>query len=603
MAVYERVSPSIAFIDVGSGTGSGVLTEGGYLVTNAHVVWPYEKVRVVFPNGVEIEDVPVIDFDLIADLAVIGPLDVDLPGLPLVDGERLSIGSPVYLIGYPGEVESIPQASLSQGLLSRRREWEQGGITYLQADAAIAGGQSGGALISENGDVVGISGFSFTEGVFALAASAADIEPRIQALIAGEDAGQLGERSLFGATPRENHTVLVESQRRLPSFVVDEPPGTHFEAQLSPLDDYAIEVYDVNGEQVATSYDSEIGINRASFDIDLAAPYFILIAPTSDNSAATAISLTGSKPFWKLNDRDDGQLIRNGETKRASIDIPGESDSYRIALQKGEEVTIKVDSILLDAVLSLYDRESSRPGDVIAVDDDSGGGLFGLNPAITYRSPKNGLFEIAVFAGPEDMGGYFITVDQPYEGAPTAVVPTPTITPIASEAGKMWLYRFEGRPHFSLQYPAGWQAEATTGAFRDACDSLTACFSPSDDPVVLMIEVEDLREVGWDGMSQEEYADIIIADLQASVVEFALIDREERTTAGGWQIEDIEYAFGENSILHAHRLIALANDVGFNATYILPSVPESFALGEAERIYLDGLDRIVDYSFDSFVID
>src|SRR5687767_15029955 len=38
--VFERVSPSVAFVETPSGTGSGLLLEGGYLLTNAHVVWP-----------------------------------------------------------------------------------------------------------------------------------------------------------------------------------------------------------------------------------------------------------------------------------------------------------------------------------------------------------------------------------------------------------------------------------------------------------------------------------------------------------------------------------------------------------------------------------
>jgi S1-C subfamily serine protease len=601
-AVYERVSPSIAFIDVPSGTGTGVLREDGYLITNAHVVWPFAKARVVFANGAEIEDAPVVGSDLMADLAVLGPLAVDLPGLPLGDGESLGIGSRVYLIGYPGEVEKFPQPSLSQGLISRRREWEQAGITYLQADAATAGGQSGGALVSEDGEVIGITGFSLVNGNYALAASAADVRPRIQALIAGEDADQLGDRRLLAATPKADHTILLENRWRLPVFIVDEPPGTQFEAQLLPVDDYAIEVYDVYGEEVASSYDSEIGINHASFDIDVAAPYFLHIVPTSEEAAATVISLSGSKPFWRLNDRDDGQLLKQGEVKKASIDIPGESDTYRLALQKGDEVTIKVDSILLDAALALYDRESVDPDSPVAFDDDSGGGLFGINPALTYRPPKSGLYEVVVFADVEDIGGYFISVGQPYEGAPTAVAPTPTPTPIASEVGAMRLYRFPGRPRFSLQYPAFWQ-DKPTGAFRDACEAFTACFTDANGALGLMIDIDDLEELGLSGISQEEYANVLIADLQDGAREFELLDRRERTSAGGRPVVELEYVFGDNQIVRARRLIAVSKNVGFSAAYVVPPVIGGLEANDDVRAALGLLERIIDYSFASFTID
>ena len=57
--VYARVAPSVPFIQTPSGSGSGVLIDGGYVVTNYHVVWPYEAVEVVFPGGRESQIVPV----------------------------------------------------------------------------------------------------------------------------------------------------------------------------------------------------------------------------------------------------------------------------------------------------------------------------------------------------------------------------------------------------------------------------------------------------------------------------------------------------------------------------------------------------------------
>lgn len=600
-AIYERVSPSIAFVDVGIGSGTGVLSEKGYLITNAHVVWPFETVRVVFPDATEIVDAPVAGLDLMADLAVVGPLAIDLPGLPFADGESEVIGSRVYLIGYPGEVESFPQASLSQGVLSRRREWEQAGITFLQSDAAIAGGQSGGALVSERGELIGISGLRFAEGNFALAASAVDVEPRRQALIAGKDADQLGDRLLFGSAPRESHTVLIENRRYRPAFVVNEPLGTEFEAQLSQLDDYAILVSDIFGDEIASSFDSEIGTNRVTFKIEVEAPYFLTITPTADIAGAT-VTLTGSKPFWQLSDPDDGQFVQRGHTKRGSIDLIGEIDTYQIVLGEGEEINIKVNS-MLDAVLALYDRESFDSDEALAFDDDSGHGVLGLDPELTFRAPENGVYVVEVFARDDEVGGYFLTVDTPYAGAPTPIVPTPTVTPIASEVGDMRRYHFEGRPHFSIQYPADWLDEAMTDAFRDGCESYSVCFAPPDEPAMLMILVENLEESGWGGSSQEEYAEIIIEDLRENTSEFELIKRQKRTAADGRQVEEIEYRFWDSEQLRARRLVFLHEDVGFNAIYVLPSVSGAVELNEDQEAFQDDIERMIDYSFDSFDID
>ena len=135
------------------------MIEGGYVLTNNHVVWPYDDVRVVLPDGTELEGVPVFNSDPLADLAVLGPIDVSAPPLTLSDGEDLAIGSELYLVGYPAEMELFPQPTITSGILSRLREWERAGITYFQTDAAIAGGQSGGVLVDARANVIGISGW------------------------------------------------------------------------------------------------------------------------------------------------------------------------------------------------------------------------------------------------------------------------------------------------------------------------------------------------------------------------------------------------------------------------------------------------------------
>ena len=116
--IFTAISPAVAFVDTPMGTGSGVLIQGGYLLTNAHVVWPFSAVRVVFPDGSEYVDTPVVGWDLIADLALVGPIETEIEPAPLVDAGELAIGSDVYLIGYPAEEETFPQPSITYGILS-----------------------------------------------------------------------------------------------------------------------------------------------------------------------------------------------------------------------------------------------------------------------------------------------------------------------------------------------------------------------------------------------------------------------------------------------------------------------------------------------------
>lgn len=88
-------------------------------------------------------------------------------------------------------------------------------MTYFQTDATIAGGQSGGVLVSKTGEVIGISGFSFTEGDFGLVASAADVLPRLQKLIDDEDIAGLGERwvPLEGGRQEYDFTYVIPGIR------------------------------------------------------------------------------------------------------------------------------------------------------------------------------------------------------------------------------------------------------------------------------------------------------------------------------------------------------------------------------------------------------
>ena len=180
--VYAKVAPSIPIVLSDYGHGSGILIPGDYVLTNHHVVWPNEfddTATVLFADGTEYVDVPVVATNPWADLAVLGPLETDKRPLPLADGEQLPPGSDLYLVGYPAEYEQYagyaPEPTITRGILSRVRHWDGYDITLLQTDAAIAGGQSGGALVDGHGRVVGVSTWWWTfQAGFGVATSAAD---------------------------------------------------------------------------------------------------------------------------------------------------------------------------------------------------------------------------------------------------------------------------------------------------------------------------------------------------------------------------------------------------------------------------------------------
>ncbi|MYC20281.1 MAG: SH3 domain-containing protein [Caldilineaceae bacterium SB0662_bin_25] len=399
--IFEMVSPAIAFIHTGASTGSGVLVEGGYVVTNAHVVWPFNAVVVVFPDGSVYREVPVVGWDLLVDLAVLGPVPTQVEPVPMLDGENISIGSEVYLIGYPGEVEAYPKTTMTRGILSRLREWESVGITFFQTDAAITGGQSGGALVSDMGEVIGISGFSFRKE-FGLAASSADLLPRVRQLIAGRDPSGLGKRELNmdGGSPRHRLT----SQNYGDAYIINEPAGTAIEIRFVGAEDVSFQILDKYGNKHADSETSSLSFVTRSHG-----PLFLIPSHVSDE-----ITLEANHRLVHFDEPDRGRRIQVGEILHGNIDFPTNVDYFFLYLERNETVEIVARSILADTQLTVWGYQEETLG-VWIRDQNSGGGLFGGDAKIVFQAPFTGEYYVDVenvHSSWHAPAGYLVSVDQ-----------------------------------------------------------------------------------------------------------------------------------------------------------------------------------------------
>lgn len=517
--IFENVSPSIVYIETPAGSGSGMLMEGGYIVTNAHVVWPFDMVRVVFPDGSEFEETSVVAWDLMVDLAVVGPLETAVSPLTLVDGESLVIGSDVYLIGYPGEVDEFPEPTITRGLISRLREWEAVGVTYFQTDADIAGGQSGGVLVSEKGEVIGISGFRFTEAQFGLVASAADIAPRIPQLIAGEDSDELGERRFFAENGRSENEALLNDRLDSAIFALSQPLDTEVEIELSGDGDGTIRVIDSYGRFIAqiddTFQDEEVG----SFTIESELPYFIIIEQNEDT--LNRYEINSSHPLFSYSDADDGRTIQLGDVAAGNVDYPGDVDYFIITLQAGQVININVDSVLIDPFVAVDYLQSGNDDTVL--DDDSGGGMFGLSAELSYEAPISTRYTFIVFdASFSNMGGYIFSVDEPSEGDPTPIAPEPTATPSTSPFGLTILYESQNHP-FAFYRPANWLEHLQN------CPS-EACFAPGGGSIVY---VDEFFSTQADSTLEEVVETAVIPSLDETYLSFELLSLEYITTETG----------------------------------------------------------------------
>ena len=140
------------------GIGSGFLISGdGYLITNNHVIDGGDEIKITLANGDEY-DGTLIGSDKKTDLAVVKiESDEVFPFVQWGNDEQSRIGDWVLAIGHPFGLSG--SASASTGIISARgRDIRSGPYdNYLQVDAAINRGNSGGPLFNLNGEVIGIN--------------------------------------------------------------------------------------------------------------------------------------------------------------------------------------------------------------------------------------------------------------------------------------------------------------------------------------------------------------------------------------------------------------------------------------------------------------
>lgn len=148
--VPETIYDSVAVVYTSKGLGSGFAIDKNIIITNAHVVEDFIDVSVKLYND-ETCSGKVIKIDKNIDLALI-QVDKALTPLKLGSEDNISIGKEVYAIGAP---KDIPY-TMTKGIISAKNR-KIGSNQYIQIDASINSGNSGGPLIDENGEVIGIN--------------------------------------------------------------------------------------------------------------------------------------------------------------------------------------------------------------------------------------------------------------------------------------------------------------------------------------------------------------------------------------------------------------------------------------------------------------
>ena len=272
--------------------GSGFFTRDGYLITNSHVVDIKGEITVIYPNG-DTSKADIISNDIASDIAILKVDSIKALALEFSETLNLKVADTLYAIGYPLNLEG--DATVSKGILSARRSIA--GIEYLQTDATIDNGSSGGPLINIEGKIVGMNSLSSNTSNINLALSTETIQNLITKL---------------KNNPKVNYITGERPQNALGNILR--------EVGYTELDIY--HEWDIINE----IYNLHIGINKNSEDKTTKETRIL-----DDNSFAKSINITGYSFGFKSREYSYKFHLENGEDSlKISVTPESSKATYKI---------------------------------------------------------------------------------------------------------------------------------------------------------------------------------------------------------------------------------------------------------------------------------
>lgn len=196
------------------GSGSGVIIrEDGYIVTNNHVVNGATEIEVTLENGKSFK-ADLIGTDPVTDVALIKIDAQNLPTVPIGDSDKLRLGEWVLAIGSPYGLTSTITAGIVSAKgrsLADNREFKI--ESFIQTDAAVNPGNSGGALVNIKGELVGINTAIYSNtGSYAGCSFAVPVNMAGKVVKDLMDYGSV-QRGMLGISMINNSAQLAEEKK------------------------------------------------------------------------------------------------------------------------------------------------------------------------------------------------------------------------------------------------------------------------------------------------------------------------------------------------------------------------------------------------------
>jgi Do/DeqQ family serine protease len=245
---YYQQQPRVGF-------GSGVIiSTDGYIVTNNHVIEGADEIEVT-TNDDQVYTAKLIGGDEATDIALLKIEGTDFPLIPFGDSEALKVGEWVLAVGNPfnltstvtaGIVSAKGRGSLFSGYDIRSKNQTQERIeSYIQTDAAVNPGNSGGALVNTQGELVGINTAIYSETGNYVGYSFAVPINIVKKVVSDIKQYGIVQRALLGVTILELPTLKVEDPDKYKQLKAKDGVYVHSFSSKSSAEKAGIKAGDV----------------------------------------------------------------------------------------------------------------------------------------------------------------------------------------------------------------------------------------------------------------------------------------------------------------------------------------------------------------------
>ena len=230
------------------GFGSGVIiSKDGYIVTNNHVIDGADEISVKLNDNREFKG-RVIGTDPSTDLALVKIEGDDFPTIPVGDSEALKVGEWVLAVGNPFNLNSTVTAGIVSAKARSLGVYNNGIESFIQTDAAINQGNSGGALVNAKGELVGINsvlssptgayaGYGFAIPTSIMTKVIADLKQygTVQRALLGIRGGSIGSSLMDDRQPIDNSGKTLADKAKELGLYISGPPVPAYLAPHRPV--------------------------------------------------------------------------------------------------------------------------------------------------------------------------------------------------------------------------------------------------------------------------------------------------------------------------------------------------------------------------------